>query len=62
MGEITYRINSARLQSVLDDKNYDDKNEDFINEVLSKHLVNKLMTLLGKKAYSQIRTKDFNLE
>jgi len=62
MSGLTYCIDGKRLQHVLNHKKYNDKNEDFLNAVLSRHLVNKLMTLLGKKFYSQIKLIDFDID
>ncbi len=52
MGEITSSVSNTKLQKVLDDnnsENYNDQNENSVIEILSKHFVNKLMMLQGKK-------------
>lgn len=59
MGEISSCFNSVKLHEVLAErniKNCNDRYEDQIIEILSKHFVNKLMTLQGKKNFARMKS------
>ncbi|MCY0976891.1 hypothetical protein PGH12_06960 [Chryseobacterium wangxinyae] len=51
LGSLTYPINHETLSSYLKKNNYDQNSEDE-NEVISKYLVNKLMTLVNEMSYA----------
>ncbi|MDF2552160.1 MAG: hypothetical protein K0R77_1435 [Chryseobacterium sp.] len=62
--DITYYFNVAKLQKIMYRNNFDTlnigDNEDAANEILSKHIVQRLMILSGKRVYSQIKSTDLS--
>jgi flagellar basal body-associated protein FliL len=65
MGKVTYLLNIKKLKTALKvinfEKYHKNETEDLVTELLSKHIVNQLMTSSGKMMFSQIKLTDLGL-